>query len=337
MKEKDLVAWGSMISGFCQNRKFREALGYFGRMNADGIRPDSDIMSSVIIACIGLENVDSGCMIHGYVIKSGLDRDVYVATSLVDMYSKCGFPDMAENVFSEMPHKNLVAWNSMMSCYCRNGLPDQSIKLFSKIVQHGFYLTNGFYPNSISMDILVYISEHVSERCSFPDLSCNYAGLVDEGHNIFHSMTVEHGIEPKMEHNIFQSCNYADLLGRAGPLEDAYNFVKTMHMEPDRSVWLSLLCASRARSNVELGELAAHNLLKVELDRSSNYVQLLLLYGEAALWDKAANIRSTMKEKGLKKNPGCSWIELRDKVDVFFSGDSSSLRTMEIYMRYYIA
>ncbi|XWS65564.1 hypothetical protein CRYUN_Cryun05aG0124500 [Craigia yunnanensis] len=408
MREKDVVAWGSMISGFCQNRKFREALDYFRRMDADGVRPDSDIMSSVISACTGLENVDSGCMTHGYVIKSGLELDVYVATSLVDMYSKCGFPDMAENVFSGMPHKNLVAWNSMMSCYCRNGLPDHSIYLFSKIVQHGFYpdsvsitgalaavssiaalligkiihgylirleiqsdiqLENALIDMYVKCGFLKY-AEYIFQNMSQKDVvtwncmiaghgshgdclralslfdemkncgikpddvtflslisSCNHAGLVDEGHNIFQSMTMEHGIEPKMEHYV----NIVDLLGRAGRLEDAYNFVKTMPMEPERSVWLSLLCASRAHSQVQLGELAAHNLLKLEPDRGSNYVQLLHLYGEAELWDKAANIRSTMKEKGLKKNPGCSWIELRNKVDVFFSGDSSSLRTMEIY------
>ncbi|XP_022764847.1 pentatricopeptide repeat-containing protein At2g40720-like [Durio zibethinus] len=408
IREMDVVAWGSMISGFCQNSKFREALDYFGRMDADGVRPDSDIMSSVISACTGLENVDSGCMIHGYVIKIGLDRDVYVGSSLVDMYSKCGFPDMAENLFSDMPHKNLVTWNLMMSCYCRNGLPDQSINLFSKIVQHGFYpdsvsitsvlaavssiaaLLNGkiihgylvrleiksdIQLENALMDMYIkcgflkyaeYIFQHMSQKdvvtwncmisgygshgnclqalslfdemknCGIkPDdvtflsliSSCNHAGLVDEGHNIFQCMTVEHAIEPKMEHYV----NIIDLLGRAGRLEDAYNFIKTMPMEPDRSVWLSMLCASRAHSNVELGELAAQNLLKLEPDRGSNYVQLLHLYGESELWDKAANIRSTMKEKGLKKNPGCSWIELRNKVDVFFSRDSSSLKTMEMY------
>lgn len=408
MREKDVVAWGSMISGFCQNKKFIEALDYFGRMDADGVRPDSDIMSSVITACTGLENVDSGCMVHGYVIKIGLDQDVYVATSLVDMYSKCGFPDMAENVFSEISYKNLVAWNSMMSCYCRNDLPDKSIKLFSEIVQHGFipdcvsitnvltavsslaaflngkiihgYLIRREIQSDIQlenslMDMYIkcgflkyaeYIFQHMSQKdvvtwncmiagygsygnciqalslfdemkkCGIkPDdvtllsliSSCNHAGLVDEGHNIFQSMAAEHGIEPKMEHYV----NIVDLLGRAGHLEEAYNFVKTMPMEPDRSIWLSLLCASRAYSNLELGELAAHNLLKMEPERGSNYVQLLHLYGEAELWDKAANIRATMKEKGLKKNPGCSWIELRDKVDVFFSGGSPSLRKLEIY------
>ncbi|GMI90481.1 hypothetical protein like AT2G40720 [Hibiscus trionum] len=408
MREKDVVAWGSMISGFCQNRKFREALDCFGRMNADRVRPDSDIMSSVISACTGLENSDSGCMIHGYVIKSGLDQDVYVATSLVDMYSKCGFPDMAESLFSDMPDKNLVAWNSMMSCYCRNGLPDQSIKLFSKMVLHGLYpdsvsitsvltavssiaallngkiihgylvrfeiesdipLENALMDMYIKCGFLKY-AEYIFQNMSQKDLvtwncmiagygshgnciqalslfnemknsgikpddvtflslisSCNHAGLVDEGHKVFQSMTAEHGVEPKMEHYV----NVVDLLGRAGRLDDAYNFVKSMTIEPDRSVWLSLLCASRVHSNVELGELAAHNLLKLEPDRGSNYVQLLHLYGGAELWDKAANVRATMKEKGLKKNPGYSWIELRDKVDVFFSGDSSSLRTMEIY------
>jgi hypothetical protein len=57
----------------------------------------------------------------------------------------------------------------------------------------------------------------------------------------------------------------------------------------------------------------------------------LNLYGENELQDRAANLRASMKEKGLKKTPGCSWIEVGNSIDVFFSGDSSSPRTIEIY------
>ena len=130
-----------------------------------------------------------------------------------------------------------------------------------------------------------------------------------------------------MEHYV----NMVDLLGRAGHLDEAYEFVRSMPVEPDRSIWLSLLCACRAHRNAELGELAAQNLLKLEPSTGSNYVNLLNLYGEAELWDKAADLRASMKEKGLKKHPGCSSIEVKNRVDVFLSGDSSSPRTTEIY------
>ena len=104
-----------------------------------------------------------------------------------------------------------------------------------------------------------------------------------------------------------------------------------MPIEPDASVWMCLLCACRGYRQIELGEIAADQLLKIDPERSGNYVQLLNLYGEAGLWDKAAELRMLMKERMIKKSPGCSWIEVRDKVDLFFSGDSSSPRTVEIH------
>jgi pentatricopeptide repeat protein len=408
IKGRDVVAWGSMISGFCQNRKYMEALEFYNSMTVYGEKPDSDIMASVVSACTGLKNVNLGCTIHGFAIKSGLEQDVFVASSLVDMYSKFNFPKMSGNVFSDMPLKNLVAWNSIISCYCRNGLPDLSISLFSQMTQYGLfpdsvsitsvlvsvssvavlrkgkavhgYLIRQRIPSDLQLEnalIDMYIkcgflkyAQHIfqnmlqtnlvtwnimiagcgshgdwlkamrlfDEMRSFgiaPDditfisllTSCNHCGFIEEGLKLFQLMTVEHGIEPRMEHYV----NIVDLLGRAGRLDDAYAFVKNLPIEPDRSIWLSLLCSCRVHHNVVLGKLAAHKLLDIEPSRGSNYVQLLNLYGENELQDRAANLRASMKEKGLKKSPGCSWIEVGNSIDVFFSGDSSSPRTIEIY------
>ncbi|CAL5407594.1 unnamed protein product [Camellia sinensis] len=408
MKDRDVVAWGSMISGFCQNMKFEEALDLFKAMRADLMKPDSDIMARVISACTGMENIRLGQAIHGFVTKNGLVLDEFVVSSLIDMYSRCGFPEMSENVFSGVPCNNLLAWNSMISCYCWNGLAERSVNIFPQIVQHGLY------PDPVSItSILVAVSsaavllkgkaihgyqtrleilsdlqvdnalidmyikcgclkyaEHIFRNMSRRNLvtwnsmisgygshgeclnaiglfdemrrsgikpddvtflslisACNHSGLVSEGVNLFQSMTVEHKINPRTEHYV----NIVDLLGRAGCVEDAYSFIESMPIEPNRTVWLSLLSACRAHRKVELGELAAHNLLKMEPNRGSNYVQLLNLYVEAGLWVKAANLRVSMRQEGLKKSPGCSWIEVTNKVNTFFSGDSSSPRTVEIY------
>ncbi|CAK7339991.1 unnamed protein product [Dovyalis caffra] len=408
IKKRDVVAWGSMISGFCQRRKYKEALEFYNSMMVYGEKPDSDIMASIVSACTGLENANLGCTVHGFAIKSGVEQDVFVASSLVDMYSKCNFPKMAGNVFSDMPLKNLVAWNSIISCYCRNGLPDLSISLFSQIAQYGLspdsvsitsvlvavslvaallkgkavhgYLIRLRIPSDLQLEnalIDMYIkcgflkyAHHIFKNMAQKKLvtwnsmiagyglhgdclkairlfdemrsygiapdhvtfislltSCNHCGFVEEGLKMFRLMTVEHGIEPRLEHYV----NIVDLLGRAGRLDDAYAFVKNLSIEPDRSIWLSLLCSCRVHRNLELGEVAAHKLLEIEPSRGSNYVQLLNLYGETELQERAANLRASMKEKGLKKSPGCSWIEVGNSIYVFFSGDSSSPRTIKIY------
>lgn len=157
--------------------------------------------------------------------------------------------------------------------------------------------------------------------------SCNHAGFIDEGLKLFHLMKLEYGIKPQMDHYI----NVVDLLGRAGRLDDAYNFIQNLDVEPERGVWLCLLSACRVHQNVKLGEIAANNLLKMEPNRGSNYVQLLNLYVEGGMREEAASLRALMRQKGLKKNPGCSWIEVKNELEVFYSSDSSSTKTIEIY------
>ncbi|KAK3014939.1 hypothetical protein RJ639_009955, partial [Escallonia herrerae] len=145
MKERDVVAWGSLISGFCQNRRFREALYLFKVMEADGEKPDSDIMVSVTIASTGLENGGLSQGVHGFIIKNGLEWDAFVGSSLIDMYSHYRCPIMARDVSLDIPHKNLVVWNSLISCYSQNGLPELSVGLLPQITH------NGLYPDSISI------------------------------------------------------------------------------------------------------------------------------------------------------------------------------------------
>ncbi|KAK6929576.1 Pentatricopeptide repeat [Dillenia turbinata] len=408
MRERDIVSWGSIISGFCQNGKYMEVVDYYRKMEADNVKPDSDILASAIAASMGLGSVSLGCEIHGYAIRSGQGSDAFVGTSLIDMYSKCGLPEMAEKVFYDMPHRNLVAWNCIISCFSHNGLPERSIILFPQILEHGlspdsvsitsvlaaisstaallkgktihgFQIRHGvwFDPQVENALIDMYIkcgnlryAHHIFQNMSekntvtwnsiisgyglhgkcleairlFEEMkasgitpdditflslisSCSHCGLVENGLKLFQSMSRDYGISPKMEHYV----NIVDLLGRAGCLNDAYRFIQRMPMEPERSIWLCLLSACRTFHNIELGELATTNLLKLEPTRGSNYVQLLNMYGEAESWDRIPKLRVLIKEKGLKKSPGCSWIEVRSRVDIFFSGDSSSPRAVEIY------
>ncbi|XP_071929818.1 pentatricopeptide repeat-containing protein At2g40720-like isoform X2 [Coffea arabica] len=311
MERKDVVAWGSIISGHSQNRRFKEALDLFKAMESDGMKADPDIMASVINSCVGLENIDLGCSIHGFVIKRRFELDAFVGGALVEFYSKWGQPRLVKTVFSDILNKNLVVWNSLISCYCQNGLLDLSISLLPEMMQHGLY------PDPVSITtVLLAISSAV----------VLLKGLVNEGLKLYELMR-EYRVEPGMEHYI----NMVDLLGRAGFLDDAYGFINNMHIEADESVWLCLLSACQVHRKIELGELAAQSLFKMDPTNGSYYIPLLNLYVDAGLQDKAANLRSSMRQRGLKKTPGCSWIEVKNQVDVFFSGDSSSRKTIQIY------
>ncbi|XP_039132321.1 pentatricopeptide repeat-containing protein At2g40720-like [Dioscorea cayenensis subsp. rotundata] len=144
-EDHDIVAWGAMISGFCQNKKFDNALSLFHQLMAKGLKPDSAVIASALSASSSLGCLQLGYQFHGLTIKNSTAADVFVGSGLIDMYAKFGMPKSAECVLSDMAYKNLVVYNSMISCYGRNGMVDDSIKVLAKISQLG--LT----PDSISI------------------------------------------------------------------------------------------------------------------------------------------------------------------------------------------
>eukprot|EP00252_Welwitschia_mirabilis_P015877 TRINITY_DN35266_c0_g1_i1.p1 TRINITY_DN35266_c0_g1~~TRINITY_DN35266_c0_g1_i1.p1 ORF type:complete len:129 (-),score=21.24 TRINITY_DN35266_c0_g1_i1:307-693(-) len=104
-----------------------------------------------------------------------------------------------------------------------------------------------------------------------------------------------------------------------------------MPIEPDPGVYGSLLAASRIYANVDVGEAAAERLFEMEPQNSGNYVLLANLYYETGRCEDAARVRKLMKARGVMKSPGCSWIEVNNKVHVFVAGDRSHPATDKIY------
>ncbi|KAF3776570.1 Pentatricopeptide repeat-containing protein [Nymphaea thermarum] len=141
IEARDQVSCCSMVVGFCQNNRFKEAFGVFELMRADSVKPDSMVMVCLLTACSGMEDVQSGLQVHALVTKSSFASDVYVGTALIDMYAKCRSPDLA----GFMPMKNLVSWNTIISAYAKNNHPGESINLFAELSKYGLK------PNSISV------------------------------------------------------------------------------------------------------------------------------------------------------------------------------------------
>lgn len=141
-------------------------------------------------------------------------------------------------------------------------------------------------------------------------------------------MKDEYGIEPKIEH---YGC-MVNLLSRAGQLEEAYEFVQNMKIDPDPVLWGTLLGACRLHGNITLGEEIAEFLLGQNLANSGTFILLSNIYAAAGNWDGVARVRTLMKHTGIQKEPGCSSIEVDNKVHEFLAGDRRSPRSKEIYM-----
>jgi pentatricopeptide repeat protein len=142
---------------------------------------------------------------------------------------------------------------------------------------------------------------------------------VDEGLRYFETMTSMYNISPTVEHYAVM----VDLLGRAGRLNEAEDLIKMMPCEPSASVWKSLLGACRIHGNVEMAERIAKRVLEIDPGDAAGYVMLSNIYAAAGKWDKSANVHKQRLERGVKKQPGRTWIEVNKRMHSFTVDDQN--------------
>ncbi|KAM0024675.1 putative tetratricopeptide-like helical domain superfamily, DYW domain-containing protein [Helianthus debilis subsp. tardiflorus] len=305
---KDVVSWNTMITGYGQNGIADEAIEVYRMMvGTEYVTPNQGTWASIIPAYAHIGALKEGATIHGRVLKTGLLLDVFIGTCLIDLYGKCGKVEDTMNLFYEVPKTSSVPWNAVISCVGIHGHGETSLKLFRNM------LDDGVQPDTITFISLLS--------------ACSHSGLVEQGEWCFDVMQRDYGIKPCLKH---YGC-FVDLLGRAGQLEKAYNFIISMPLQPDASVWGALLGACRIHGNADLGKVASDRLLEVDPDNVGYYVLLSNIYANAGKWDGVNMVRSLATSKGLKKTPGWSSIELNNKMEVFYTGNQSHPQCDQIY------
>ncbi|EYU32564.1 hypothetical protein MIMGU_mgv1a002438mg [Erythranthe guttata] len=296
---KDSVSWNAMIAVCVQNGSFDNGLRLFREMLTAGIKPVAVSFSSIMPACAHLTTLCLGKQLHGYIIRRGFFDNIYVASSLMDMYAKCGNIGVARWIFYTMEFRDTISWTAMIMAYALHGRAHDAVLLFNEMV------ADGIKPNSGSFLAVL--------------TACSHGGLVDEARKYFKIMMRDYSISPCVEHYAAVS----DVLGRTGKLDEAYEFISSMHIEPTSTVWSMLLSACRVHKNVELAEKVAERILIIDPHHVSAYVLLSNVYVAAGRWKDAAKTRVSMRKKGMKKKTGCSWIEVKNKIHVFISGDEN--------------
>uniref|UniRef100_A0A2P2IRM7 Uncharacterized protein n=1 Tax=Rhizophora mucronata TaxID=61149 RepID=A0A2P2IRM7_RHIMU len=152
-------------------------------------------------------------------------------------------------------------------------------------------------------------------------------GLLDKGLHYFDAMLTQYGLDPQIEH---YAC-VVDILGRAGRVGEALKLVEEMPFEADIVIWKTLLSMCKIHGNVEIAEKATSSLLQLDPQDPSVYILLSNIYANAGMWDKVSEMRKLMRSKKLRKEPGCSWIEVIDEVHTFHVADKAHPRCKEIY------
>lgn len=308
-ERRDEVSWNSMISGYLHSGLLHKAMDLVWLMMQRGQKLDGFTFATVLSACASVATLERGMEVHACAVRACLKSDVVVGSALVDMYAKCGKIDYASRFFDLMPVRNIYSWNSMISGYARHGQGQKALKIFTRMKQHGQSPDHVTFVGVLS--------------------ACSHVGLVDEGYKHFKSMGEVYGLPPRIEHF---SC-MVDLLGRAGDVKKIEDFIKTMPMDPNILIWRTVLgaCCRANGRNTELGQRAAKMLIELEPQNAVNYVLLSNMHAAGGNWEDVVEARLAMRKAAVKKDAGCSWVNMKDGVHLFVAGDQTHPEKEKIY------
>lgn len=307
MDKKDLVPWNVMMAVYVKNSMPKEAVEIYLQMEACSIEPDAISFATILPACGDLSAVLLGRRIHEMVERRGLQPNLSLENALIDMYARCGCLLEARKLFDAMKFRDIVSWTSLIYAYGMSGQGQNAVALFSRMLE------SGLKPDSIAFVSILS--------------ACSHAGLLQAGEYYYKLMTEEYKIAPRIEH---YAC-MVDLRARAGQIEKAYTFIKQMPMDASERIWGALLSACRVYNNMDIGVVAADHLFMLAPKQSGYYVLLSNIYAKAGRWQDVTKIRLVMNERGIKKIPGVSNVELHNQVHTFLAGDRLHPQSGKIY------
>ncbi|KAL3518997.1 hypothetical protein ACH5RR_021586 [Cinchona calisaya] len=309
-RNKDLICWNAMISSYVKNNQSHKALLLFHRMILE-VEPNSSTIINALSACSHIAILPQGLRLHAYIMRreSLLGFDLSVANALITMYMRCGCIRYAEFIFDALKKRNPVSWNAIIAGYGMHGRGHDAILAFSQMLEEGFMPTEVTFVSALS--------------------ACSHSGWIEKGLQLYRSMVQDFYLTPKLVH---YAC-VVDLLSRGGRLDEAMEFIKSMPIAPDASVWRALLGACRVYMETRYAKIIFEKLVELEPTNAGNYILLSNVYAAAGHWSEVRKLRILLEKNGLVKPPGKSWIVVKNELHQFTAGDKSHPESGKIYQK----
>lgn len=308
MPQRDIVSWNSMISGYTTNGYVDDAvLLFYDMFRDDDIgAPDNATLVTVLPAFAQKADIHAGYWIHCYIVKTGMKLDPALGSGLISLYANCGYISMARAIFDRISDRTIFVWNAIIRCYGMHGHAQEALSMFQQLVDAG-----------LRPDGVVFL-------CLLS--ACSHAGMLAQGWDLFQTMET-YGVAKSEAH---YAC-IVDLLGRAGDLKKAVEFIQSMPIQPGKNVYGALLGACRIHKNIELAEFTAEKLFVLDPNNAGRYVILAQMYEDAGQWQDAARVRKAIRENDIKKPIGYSSVELESGHRKFGANDESHPYSAQIF------
>ena len=294
MIERDIISWNTLISGYASHEHGEEAFVLFWRLEQTHLYPDCATYLSVLKACNCVGLIEYGYVVHSHIVERSFGMDVFLESSLVDMYAKCGSIKDAHQIFNTMALHDVVAWNTIMAGYVQCGHSEEAFQLFRDMERKGL--------RADASSVLSLLK------------ACVYTGSLEQGRHI-HALTIEDGLEM----HLYLSVSFIDLYAKSGNKEDAFK-VFNMMTDHDTVAWNAIITGYSER---EYSEEALRLYDKMQLEEccadTFTFVGVLKACATVAMIDKGRDIHTTILKKGLEINTyvECTLVDMYGKCGSF--------------------
>ncbi|KAF3445599.1 hypothetical protein FNV43_RR10775 [Rhamnella rubrinervis] len=309
IKDRDIVVWGAMIAGFAHNRLHREALEHVRRMTDEGLRPNSVILTTILPVIGDVWARKLGREAHAYVVKTkSYSKQIFIQSSLIDMYCKCGDIESGRQVFYRSKERNAICWTALMSGYVANGRLEQALRSIMWMQQEGFM------PDVVTVATVLpvcaelralkrgkEIHAYTVKNCFLPNapivssLMVMYSkcGILD------YSIKLFRGIEKK---NVILWTAMIDSYVENGCLHEALGVIRSMLLSkhrPDSIAMARMLSICIELKSLKFGKEIHGQALKRDFD-SVHFVssEIMKMYGSCGVVDIAKLLFDKIAIKG---------------------------------------
>ncbi|EFJ20928.1 hypothetical protein SELMODRAFT_465, partial [Selaginella moellendorffii] len=211
---RDNVTWNTMIASLNDHSSPEAAMGFFQRMQQEGMAPSRVTLLTVLGLC---GSVGEAKLVHSCVRESGFEQDSEVKNTLITAYGRCGGLPQALEIFEALPRKIESSWNAMMGAYAAQGKPRAALELFHRMVK---------------------LEQMIQPSVSTIILALNSCRSLADGKLVISSIP-----ESLVEEDGFVQAAMVDMLARCGSLDDASEFFHKLGKNKDTVLWTTMVAA----------------------------------------------------------------------------------------------
>ncbi|KAL3597997.1 hypothetical protein D5086_009634 [Populus alba] len=346
--QPDAFLYNTIIKGFLHSQLLptNSILLLYSHMLQNSVLPNNFTFPSLLRAC---REIQHGMQIHAHLFKFGFGAHIVCLNSLIHMYVTFQALEEARRVFHTIPHPDSVSWTSLISGYSKWGLIDEAFSIFQLMPQKNsaswnammaaYVQTNRFHEAFALFDRMKAENNNVLDKFVATTMlsACTGLGALEQGKWI-HEYIKRNGIELDSK----LATAIVDMYCKCGCLEKA---LQVFHSLPLPCRWISswncmigglaMHGACKKHRNIELGEEIGRRVIELEPNNSGRYVLLANLYANAGKWEDVAKLRKLMDDRGVKKAPGFSMIELQGTVHEFIAGERNHPQAKELHAKVY--